>query len=390
MNNKSVLSWNVRGLNARARRDAVRTLVDDIRPSIICLQETKLDVIPQTLLLSMLGVAFSEYAYLPAAETRGGILVAGRQQDVSFGEVLIGCYSVTVSVQPAGGAADVANTWWLTAVYGPQEDAHKLLFLEELEAIRDQCSGPWAVTGDFNLILNEADKSNDRIDRANLRRFRRTVARLELLDLHLHGRCFTWSNERENPTLVRLDRVLVSAEWESLFPNAHLRGLGSDASDHCALLLQTNLTQMNKARFHFESYWPKFDDYLDVVAQGWEPPILAVDALARLDHLLHSLVRHLQRWASSRIGDIRSQLLVARELVLRLDLAQERRHLSPSEQGLRKRLKMRCLGLSSLERTMARERSRVRQLREGDANTAYFHLIARGRRRRNYIPALSV
>jgi mannosylglycoprotein endo-beta-mannosidase len=39
---------------------------------------------------------------------------------------------------------------------------------------------------------------------------------------------------------------------------------------------------------------------------------------------------------------------------------------------------------------MARERSRVRQLREGDANTAYFHLIARGRRRRNYIPALSV
>jgi hypothetical protein len=127
-----------------------------------------------------------------------------------------------------------------------------------------------------------------------------------------------------------------------------------------------------------------------VVAQGWEPPILAVDALARLDHLLHSLVRHLQRWASSRIGDIRSQLLVARELVLRLDLTQERRHLSPSEQGLRKRLKMRCLGLSSLERTMARERSRVRQLREGDANTAYFHLIARGRRRRNYIPALSV
>jgi hypothetical protein len=327
----------------------------------------------------MLGVAFSEYAYLPATETCGGILVAGRQQDVSFGEVLIGCYSITVSVQPVGGAADVANTWSLTAVYGPQEDAHKLLFLEELEAIRDQCSGPWAITGDFNLILNEADKSNDRIDRANLRQFRRTVARLELLDLHLHGRCFTWSNERENPTLVRLDRVLVSTEWESLFPNAHLRGLGSDASDHCALLLQTNLTQMNKARFHFESYWPKFDDYLDVVALGWEPLILAVDALARLDHLLHSLVRHLQRWAPSRIGNIRSQLLVA----------QEHRHLSPSEQGLRKQFKMRCLGLSSLERTMARECSRVRQLREGDANTAYFHLIARGRRRRNYIPALS-
>jgi hypothetical protein len=51
---------------------------------------------------------------------------------------------------------------------------------------------------------------------------------------------------------------------------------------------------------------------------------------------------------------------------------------------------MRCLGLSSLEQTMARERSCIRQLSEGDANTAYFHLIARGRKRRNYIPALSV
>lgn len=53
-------------------------------------------------------------------------------------------------------------------------------------------------------------------------------------------------------------------------------------------------------------------------------------------------------------------------------------------------MKMRCLGLSSLERTMARQRSRICQLSEGDANTAYFHLIARGRNRRNYIPALVI
>ena len=53
-------------------------------------------------------------------------------------------------------------------------------------------------------------------------------------------------------------------------------------------------------------------------------------------------------------------------------------------------MKMRCLGLSSLERTMVRQRSRVRHLSEGDANTSYFHLIARGRKRRNFIPSLTV
>lgn len=78
------------------------------------------------------------------------------------------------------------------------------------------------VTGDFNLILNEADKNNDRLNRVNLRRFRRTVASLGLQDVHLHGRSFTWSNKRDNPTLVRLDRVLVSLDWDQKFPNAHL------------------------------------------------------------------------------------------------------------------------------------------------------------------------
>ncbi|CAD6209316.1 unnamed protein product [Miscanthus lutarioriparius] len=211
---------------------------------------------------------------------------------------------------------------------GSQEDADKILFLEELEAIRDTCQGPWAITGDFNLILNEADKSNERIDRTNLRRFRRTVAALELQDLHLHGRCFTWSNEREHPTLVRLDRVLVSIDWDTLFPNAHLRGLSSDASDHAALLLQTNLGQMSKVRFHFELFWPKFDDYIDVVLEAWKRPANIQDPMLRLDAMLRSLVRDLQRRAAERISEIKAQLLMARELVLRLDSAQERRQLS--------------------------------------------------------------
>jgi hypothetical protein len=51
-------------------------------------------------------------------------------------------------------------------------------------------------------------------------------------DLHLHGQCFTWSNERDNPTLVRLDPVLVSVHWEEMFPGAHLRGCIAWAQTH--------------------------------------------------------------------------------------------------------------------------------------------------------------
>jgi hypothetical protein len=46
-----------------------------------------------------------------------------------------------------------------------------------------------------------------------------------------------------------------------MFPNSHLRCLGTDDSDHFPLLLHTNLGSMSKSRFHFEVFWPKFVDY---------------------------------------------------------------------------------------------------------------------------------
>jgi hypothetical protein len=44
------------------------------------------------------------------------------------------------------------------------------------------------------------------------------------------------------------------------------------------------------------------------------------------------------------------------------------------------------LGLASLSRTIARQKSWYRYLRDGDANTKFFHLQACHRKRKSYIP----
>jgi hypothetical protein len=42
--------------------------------------------------------------------------------------------------------------------------------------------------------------------------------------------------------------------------------LSLDISDHCPIILHSNASMIrSKPRFHFEIFWPKFEDYLDTV-----------------------------------------------------------------------------------------------------------------------------
>jgi exonuclease III len=71
MDSTTILYWNIRGLNAAARHDNVQTLVTDARPHIVCLVETKLSTVNQWSVASMLGANYTDFAYVPAAATRG-------------------------------------------------------------------------------------------------------------------------------------------------------------------------------------------------------------------------------------------------------------------------------------------------------------------------------
>ena len=83
-------------------------------------------------------------------------------------------------------------------------------------------------------------------------------------------------------------------------------------------------------------------------------------------------------------------MALARHILHRLEMAQDHRDLSDEENWLKRELKQHCLVLASLERTIARLWSRVRYLKEGDANTSFFHKQASFRKRKNFISKLVV
>jgi hypothetical protein len=53
-------------------------------------------------------------------------------------------------------------------------------------------------------------------------RFRDFVNAQEFKESYMHGRAFTWSNERRRPTMTKIDRALVSINWDLAFPDAML------------------------------------------------------------------------------------------------------------------------------------------------------------------------
>jgi hypothetical protein len=129
---------------------------------------------------------------------------------------------------------------------------------------------------------------------------------------------------------------------------------------------------------------------LRAVEGAWTstPPI--VNPLKRLVAKLSATAKALSSWSEKFIGNNKLQILVATELILRLDVAMESRALSLEERGFRLLLKRKLLGFASLERTIARHRSRIHWLSEGDACTRFFHLHANHRRRKNFIAHLKV
>jgi exonuclease III len=262
--NPELLNWNVRGLNDPAKRNAVREFLATIRVNIVCLQETKLNVIDDFVIMQCLGPSFDGYVYLPADDTRGGILLAWDTSMIEIAHISFDTYAITGEVKTKDN-----NRWWLMTVYGPQSREDKLSFLTELTERQSLCPGQWMVVGDFNMILFASEKNNENLDRFMMARFRCFVQELELKDLYMHGRLFTWSNERELPTLTRIDRALVSVDWDLQNPDSLLQALSSSASDHALLHLSLNAAFRPKRWFHFEMFWLKLEGFDEAVKDAW-------------------------------------------------------------------------------------------------------------------------
>lgn len=120
--------------------------------------------------------------------------------------------------------------WNLLVVYGAAQEEHKTPFLTELSAFCARNNEPIVIGGDFNIIRYAHERNRP----GGVHRFSGLFNSLinfhELSKIVMSGGLFTWSNNKEVPTLEKLDWVLISKEWEDLFPNVMVKKLPMEVS----------------------------------------------------------------------------------------------------------------------------------------------------------------
>jgi exonuclease III len=159
----------------------------------------------------------NNFSFLPAQGTRGGILTAVSDDHFRLISSCRTANTLSVRIQMRNDAAE----WMLTGVYGPQTEQENTSFLEEIKSLRQgmQYQRKWLIGGDFNLIYRAEDKSNSKLNRRLMGKFKSVIEELELKELPLGGRNFTWTcrqNSQGQATMTRIDSLLLDRVGRAL------------------------------------------------------------------------------------------------------------------------------------------------------------------------------
>ncbi|XP_031131932.1 uncharacterized protein LOC116033319 [Ipomoea triloba] len=142
----------------------------------------------------------------------------------------------------------------------------------------------WRFTGFYGLP--ECQRCRESWDMLrNLSGFRNAVADSGLMDFPFSGNQFTWERSRGTPAMVeeKLDRVLVTETWLSLFEGAKACSLICPYSDHLPIMITPEMSNIGcrSRRFCFDNMWLKETTCREIVEHSWDKT-MGMDVITRI------------------------------------------------------------------------------------------------------------
>jgi hypothetical protein len=210
---------------------------------------------------------------------------------------------------------------------------------------------------------------------------------LDLREIDLTGRQYTWENSLPIPTYEKLDRALMSTEWEFKFPLVTIQALDRGISNHTPLLLNTGYPAFigSKKKFKFELKWLQREGFHDHIKEIWSNTSKGRNSVQRWNNKLSALWRFLQGWAAQTNGDYKKKKSDLQNIICTLDTEAETRDLNESKLVFLTHSRDHLTKLLREEEIKYFQWAKTKDVLLGDNNTKYFHMIVNGKRRKKRI-----
>jgi mannosylglycoprotein endo-beta-mannosidase len=192
--------------------------------------------------------------------------------------------------------------------------------------------------------------------------------------------------------MEKLDRVLMSHDWDDLFPLVTVTKLVKEISDHNALLLDSGVhsAPLLKSRdFHFDTSWLKNAEFLPSVDKIWGKHIASLDPIDVFNIKLKRFKKYFKGWCSYLYGHNKKRKRELKEELTTIEALEEADDLSPKLCIRKTDINVELFNLYADEEKLWFQRSQEKFLLEGDSNTSYFHRVANGRKGKNTMFSLT-
>nr|XP_025628468.1 uncharacterized protein LOC112721637 [Arachis hypogaea] len=267
-------------------------------------------------------------------------------------------------------------------VYGPHVRAEKNSMWEELSYIAGLCQVPFCFLGDFNEILHVEERKGATSLSASAKDFKSWINDMELVDLPLNDRKYTWFRGQ---SCSRIDRSLVSLGWLDVYPETRLRGGPRGLSYHCPMIMEDNRKFEGPRPFRSLDSWFTHEGFLRTVKEEWRE-------LGNMQFLekMKALSVPLRRWHKQHFGDLNERIKRFEEEIKKVDDMVSSGHYDGTLEARRRALVRCCEKWYVRQDVHWKQMSRSRHAKEMDRNTKYFHHVASARRQNNRIESLQI
>ncbi|XP_026419995.1 uncharacterized protein LOC113315972 [Papaver somniferum] len=353
-----ILSWNIRGLGQYPKIIAIKAAIAKYNPTICTIQETKTEVVDDSLIRSLWGSNRCSYIYLASEGAYGGIIFMWKERILVMEDQLIGAFSVSIKFRNMSDDF----SWIFTSVYGASDSGY----------------------------YSSDERNTQGGGVANINYLKAFVQKFALIDIPMAGGRFTWTNSKQPPLLIRLDRFPLCPDFINHCHSPMQVRLRRPISDHAPIMLHCNFGESLKSPFRLDNFILHHPEFLTNLRIWWDnlsftgtPSFIFAKKLQGLKFLI-------KNWQKSTFGNLNSQIENLDIVINALDNLEELATLSDAEVVEREQAKLQHASLSLNVARRAAQRAKEKWAKDGEKNSAYLHQIANFKYKLNSIKFLKI